>query len=45
MTATGRPRLPKPMKMDRETGTWAPDPDVQGCYEVELARPVLAWRP
>ena len=26
---------PKPMKMDRERGTWVPDPDKAGYYEVK----------
>ncbi|MGM0577112.1 MAG: antibiotic biosynthesis monooxygenase family protein [Myxococcota bacterium] len=26
---------PKPMKMDRETGRWVPDPDAEAYYEVK----------
>jgi heme-degrading monooxygenase HmoA len=26
---------PRPMKMDRESGQWVPDPDKQGYYEVK----------
>lgn len=26
---------PKPMKFDHETGTWNPDPEAQGYYEVK----------
>ncbi len=26
---------PKPMKMDHATGTWSPDTDTQGYYEVK----------
>lgn len=26
---------PRPMKLDRESGQWVPDPDEQGYYEVK----------
>ena len=26
---------PKPMRLDRESGKWVPDPDTQGYYEVK----------
>ena len=26
---------PRPMKLDHQTGTWSPDPDKEGYYEVK----------
>lgn len=38
---------PKPMKLDHQTGTWSPDSEKEGCYEVktwwETFEHFVAW--